>query len=289
VYLPFLEGPREPSAATFRWRLGARPLDLADWIELGPDADDAIAAKPTLNAEHADTVFVALDDVEDEALEIADALVEHLRRRFPSRYGDDIALDPCLHPLDAAARLVPEDLVMMVERDGALICGGGSVCFPNRWDLRSKVGRTMSEIHQPVAQLNEQLDGAIDGFLARLGPDRSFWRLGWGVIDTGEWFSPPAAPDERPTAHASPAELYLRVERETLRRFPRTRAVLFTIRTYVTPIPVIGGDPDVAMRLADMLDAMPLDVQRYKGVADVSAALIDFLRRGASGASLDMV
>jgi len=55
------------------------------------------------------------------------------------------------------------------------------------------------------------------------------------------------------------------------------------------PIPVIGGDPDVAMRLADMLDAMPLDVQRYKGVADVSAALIDFLRRGASGASLDMV
>src|SRR5699024_6489542 len=112
-------------------------------------------------------------------------------------------------------------------------------------------------VHEPVALLNEQLAAPIDGFFERLTPERSFWRLGWGVLDTDDWYTPldgTAAP--RPSA-PSPDRLFLRVERETLRRFPRTRAVLFTIRTYVTPIPDIAGDPATAHRLAGALDALP--------------------------------
>ena len=63
-YLPFMDGPAPSGEENFRWRLGARPLDLRDWIELGPDADAAIAAKPRLMADHPDTVFAVLDDVE---------------------------------------------------------------------------------------------------------------------------------------------------------------------------------------------------------------------------------
>ena len=39
----------------------------------------------------------------------------------------------------------------MVERDGRLVFGAGSVCFPNRWDLRSKLGLTLADVHAPVA------------------------------------------------------------------------------------------------------------------------------------------
>ena len=238
-YLPFLEGPRTLDQASFRWRLGVRELDLRDWIELGPDADAAIAAKPRLNAEHASTVFAALEGVEGEAQQVADALIEHLRHRWPDRYAGAV-LDPALHPLDAAARHVPEDLVLMVERDGRLVFGVGSVCFPNRWDLRSKIGLPLADVHAPVALLNEQLHAPIERFFERLTPERSYWRLGWGVLDTADWFTPTdgtAAP--RPT-DPEPCGLFLRVERETLRRFPVSNAVLFTIRTYVTPIPSVG-------------------------------------------------
>jgi hypothetical protein len=158
------------------------------------------------------------------------------------------------------------------------VFGGGSVCFPNRWDLRSKLGLSMAGVHAPVAQLNEQLEAPIDSFFDRLTPQRSFWRLGWGVLDTAGWYTPldgTAAP--RP-ADPGPDELFLRVERETLRRFPVTNCVLFTIRTYVTPIPAVAADAAVARRLSDALAALPDDVRVYKDVVSTADTLIAALR-----------
>jgi hypothetical protein len=280
-YLPFLEGRREPAPDNFRWRLGVRPLDLDDWIERGPHADATIADKARLNKEHSDTVFAVLDDVNPEAIEVSTALIEHLRRRWPDRYGDAV-LDPSLHPLDAVARLVPEDLVLMVERNGELVFGGGSVCSPNRWDLRSKLGQTMAEVHAPVAQLNEQLETPIDRFFDRLTPERSFWRLGWGVTDSAALYAPvdgTAAP--RPI-NPTPDQHVLRVERETLRRFPETNCILFTIRTYVTAIAKVTEDRRVASRLADAVAALPDDVLVYKDLETTATVIVEELRKNVA-------
>jgi hypothetical protein len=277
--LPTFPFVAPPINAPFRWRLGVRPLDLDDWIQFGADGDHAIATKSLLNERHPDTVFAVLDGVESESREVATVVTDHLRRQWPER---DCQLDDALHPLDAAARLVPEDLVMMVERPGPdgprLIFGGGSVCFPNRWDLRSKLGLTMAEVHAPVSRLNEQLEGPVDRFFERLRPERSFWRLGWGILDTADWFTSidgTAAP--RPVEPV-PADMYLRVERETLRRLPHTNAVLFTIRTYVTPIAEIVRDADTADRLASAIENFPADVRRYKDIAHVADRLVEHLR-----------
>ena len=284
-HLPFMDGPAPAGQVAFRWRLAVRPLDLHDWIELGADADAAIEAKPRLMEDRPDTVFAVLDDrVIEESQEIADTLVDHLRRRWPERYRDTV-LDAELHPLDAAARLVPEDLVLLVERNGRLVFGGGSVCFPNRWDLRSKLGLSMAGVHAPVDRLNDQLEAPIDGFFDRLTPGRSFWRLGWGVLDTADWYTPvdgTALP--RPVAPA-PDQHYLRVERETLRRFAGSGCVLFTIRTYVTPILSACPTPEVSVRLAAALESMPCDVRGYKGLACVADDLAALLRQVSDATS----
>ena len=70
-----MDVPVPSDASAFRWRLGVRPLDLADWIELGPDADEAIAAKAALTQRYPNTVFAVLDGIEPEASEVAGALV----------------------------------------------------------------------------------------------------------------------------------------------------------------------------------------------------------------------
>ncbi len=271
-----MDGPAPAGPEAFRWRLGVRPLDLRDWIELGPDAEAAITSKGRLMAQHADTVFAVLDEqVRAEATEVAGALVAHLRTRWPDRHA---TLDPSLHPLDAAARLVPEDLVLLVERGGQLVFGGGSVCFPNRWDLVSKIGLTMAGVHQPVDRLNEHLQAPIDSFFERLTPRRSFWRLGWGVLDTPDWYTPlDGTAGPRPVSPV-PSEMFLRVERETLRRFEQTRCVLFTIRTYVTPIPAVLDQPEVARRMAASLESLPADVRDYKDLAATASALVRYLR-----------
>lgn len=276
-YLPFMDGPVPAGEANFRWRLGVRPLNLDDWIELGPDADAAMRAKPRLNDAHRDTVFAVLDDVEPESSEVANELLAHLRRRWPERYGE-AQLDTGLHPLDAAARLVPEDLILLVERDGVPVFGGGSVCFPNRWDLRSKLGLSMAGVHAPVGRLNDQLAAPIDAFFDRLTPQRSFWRLGWGILDTPDWYTPVDGTAAQRPADPAPDDLFLRVERETLRRLPATGCVLFTIRTYVAPIPGMSVGGPVALRLADSLDALPEDVRTYKGLHRTADALIARLR-----------
>ena len=171
------------------WRLGLRLLDLADWIELGDDYATELAAKAVVREHHPDTVFVALPEASSACQEILDVLVDHLTGTWPEHFcrrgsvvengltGESVAVDgQSLHPLDAASRLVQEDLVVMVERDDRLVFGAGSVCFPNCWDLRSKLGLSLRDVHAPVSLLNDQLGDTIDKF-ARLTPERSFG--GW--------------------------------------------------------------------------------------------------------------
>lgn len=293
-YQPYAAGP-------FRWRLALRPLDLDQWIEIGENYDRDMADKARVRAAHPDTVFAALPEVESEAAEVLDALVDHLTTRFPDafrrsgdrlrnlRLGEDVAIGPTAagtwaeHPLSVCGGLVQEDLALLVPRRGELVFGGGSVCFPNRWDLSSKIGLSLAQVHEPVARLNAQLREPIDSFFERLTPDKPFWRLGWGVLDTDDPYQPldgtavpaPALPDVGDPATGD--RLFLRVERETIRRFPVTGAVLFTIRTYIRPLRHLVERPEDAARLAEALDNLPDDVRDYKRTSELTAPALAWL------------
>ncbi|MFM7756695.1 MAG: heme-dependent oxidative N-demethylase subunit alpha family protein, partial [Actinomycetota bacterium] len=161
--------------------------------------------------------------------------------------------------------------------------GGGSVCFPNRWDLSSKIGLSLAQVHEPVARLNAQLREPIDSFFERLTPDKPFWRLGWGVLDTDDPYQPldgTAVPAPTLPEVGDPAtgdRLFLRVERETIRRFPVTGAVLFTIRTYIRPLRHLVERPEDAARLAEALDNLPDDVRDYKRTSELTAPALAWL------------
>lgn len=293
-YQPYVAGP-------FRWRLALRPLDLSDWIQIGDDYDHEMDAKSLVLREHHHTVVAVIDGVDAEATEVLHRLTDHLCATRPEwfvREGDEIVnihrnerwpLAPsadgrwAVHPLDIAGRLVQEDLALLVNRDGRMVFGGGSVCFPNRWDLSSKLGLTMTEVHAPVDRLNEQLQDPIDSFFTRLTADKPFWRLGWGVLDTADPYQPMDG-----TAAASPPlpavgdpttgdRLFLRVERETLRRFSETDCVLFTIRTYIRPLAHLVERPEDAGRLADALSHIPDDVRDYKRTTELTDAAVHWL------------
>ena len=193
-------------AGSFRWRLGLRPLELADWIQIGDDYDHEMDQKRRVLDRHPSTAVGVIDGIEPEAEEVLAAIVDHLVVHRPSwfrreadrvinaRRGESFDLSPSAdgkwteHPLSIAGRLVQEDMALLVDRNGSLVFGGGTVCFPNRWDLASKLGRSMAEVHAPVSRLNEQLGGPIDDFFSRLSPERPFWRLGWGVLDTDDLY-----------------------------------------------------------------------------------------------------
>jgi len=72
-----------------------------------------------------------------------------------------------------------------------------------------------------------------------------------------------APPKNRPAP--TPETLRLRTERQTLRRLPISGAIVFTIRTYVIPLEVLGREKGVPGRLASSMRNWPREVGDYKG------------------------
>jgi hypothetical protein len=119
---------------------------------------------------------------------------------------------------------------------------------------------------------------------ARLQPDKPIWRNNWAAAYTGDLTMPsynvggPGAQLDAMGGKRPPAkDLWLKTEYQTLRRLPQSKAILFTIRTYVQPMPEIGAE--AAKVLHKSLSGMTESLREYKGVpgeaADELLALLD--------------
>jgi hypothetical protein len=60
-------------------------------------------------------------------------------------------------------------------------------------------------------------------------------------------------------------DIHIRHERQTLRRLPRTGAVMFLVRTYLTPMTSLGDEKDNLYSLRSAIEAWPEAMASYKG------------------------
>jgi hypothetical protein len=75
-----------------------------------------------------------------------------------------------------------------------------------------------------------------------------------------------------------PSTLRLRTERQTLRRLPRSGAIVFTIRTYLFKVDEeIGNETSAPGRLASAVRSWPEDVNTYKGSDLYREVLLEYL------------
>ena len=101
------------------------------------------------------------------------------------------------------------------------------------------------------------------------------WRSNWTLEDHCALFQP-----ESPNAPLvdDPSQLWIRMERETLRRLPETGGVLFTIRGFQQPLPdYVARGADVARTLRALVARLPEDVARYKSVFAYRQSVLDWL------------
>jgi hypothetical protein len=242
--------------------MSTRNLDVAGWLLVDDERDRDLARKAELLAERHGEVFAAIGSpaVADASREVLDLVVAATGHAPP----------PDVHPLDAAGRLVQEDLCLMVQRDGAHHLDAASLCFPSYWRLADKLGRPMADVHGPVAHYEDELAAKVDTFLRRLRPERPVWRRNWSIHDDSSYF----LPDPTPPRDVSPPDgLYLRGERQTLRRLVTADVVLFTIRTQQVPLAMLDERPDVAHSLAASIASWSPAMAAYKGGHGALAAL----------------
>ncbi len=243
-------------------RLGLVRLGDEEWLQPEPD----IAARNRHFDEYPESVIV---------LPPAKAAGEELAAMLGVSGG-----------LEQAARAAWEDFCILTREgpDAPLLLTGAAVAFPTDWRIAEKIGRPLLAVHEPIHGYAEQLSAGVDSFMEGLQAGAIFGRTNAFVLasDALRYMpeSDPAARFAHVTAENAGDTLFVRCERETLRRLPETGAIVFTIGIHRA---ALGSLSDEAVaRIASSVEgygegetdrrAMPFYADALAGYARVRAA-----------------
>lgn len=250
--------------------MGLSRLETRQWIETDSDLAAQHRFKRGLAARDFAAVFgdSGMDPgAGDELLEtleshlLADHSTVYCRRRDALHClpGAFTVADEDGPALWRASLMIADDLALMVARDGVYHLAAASLCSPSHWRLADKLGRPMREVHDPIPGVHDTLSPRIDRFFARLPVEAPVQRCNWSLQFGDQRFCPDRGSSD------STRPLYYRVERQTLRRLAKSRAIAFTIRVYLHPVASLRAIPGAQESLLRCVQTAPEDIARYKG------------------------
>ncbi|MEO1292095.1 MAG: DUF3445 domain-containing protein [Pseudomonadota bacterium] len=266
-YLPFLD--RHKAHPPGLWA-----LDPATWVEIDAAYAPQMAYRDRLIAEGGERVTAQIPEAGAAVAELWDTLIAHLLDRYPGRFrpseigivrgdGVEVPRGTSERLMSAVGRLVQEDWCLLLppqdDAETEYRLGAASLCFPSRWRLEEKIGHPMTAIHGPVPDYPAQLAPRINRIFAALPVERPVQRLNWSLQGGAPELHWREARDDNGVS----GPFYFRSERQTLRRLPQSRAVVFGIKIAVTPITDLNRN--VRDRLIDALDTMAPSLKAYKG------------------------
>ena len=267
-----------------KFKLGLRARDEQAWLpheDAFGDADRRAAqirlANHLLDSQHAE-VFATTDADHHAAREVLAMVIDNLTDHHP---GDPPKPLDHIHPLEAAARILPEDLLLLTprRRDGAdealpeWVLVAAALRFPAHWRLADKMGRPLAAIHEPVPHYADILERPMDRFFTNMQTGPISHRWNWSVVTSPELFTPDRALSAPVAVGEGIQRLFVRMESQTLRKLPETGQILFTIRTYIEPVLKWAHIPGALADLATMLAGMSPQIRAYKGVSRYEDAL----------------
>ena len=300
---PFAEG-------NYSLALGLVPMAEETWLDIDESYAAEMREKARRLREEYAAVFCALPGSEPGQAEVLEMLLEHLAIYYPNFFritraatalgADGIEPDTRIEnlingeawrvgdfsgvPLDLAARLIQEDLCLMSpDGKGTYLLSAGSVCFPLRWELTEKFALPMAGIHHAVPGYDEKLAGPSDRYMVGLKVHKPSWRCNWSIVDAPDLYLKQKrfkqGQDSDITADNAGRKLWIRSERQSLRRLPRSGDVLFTIRTYIRPLSALESLPSVARGLSQAVEKLPPQMRGYKNLLPIREALLAYLSR----------
>lgn len=287
---PFQHTPYDGSSSPFT--VGLKPIPEDVWLEPDPFLARHLANKDLLFRSRPDAVFRAGLETGPSQEEVLELVVGNLRRFHGKTHrmeGATVFINGLKEPVrmaggDAlltASRLVQEDLVIMSPSPEGYRLAAASLCFPSSWSLAEKFGQSMTGIHETVPGFNGSRMGMMVARLFdNLKPGQLVCRFNWSLHEGSGLHHPePRVIRMDMEAHAL-AGLFLRVERQTLRRLEGTGDILFTIKIHHDPLTALeqqDNRAEIAAGLRRQMLDLDADQLAYKGLTGVRDTLAGVL------------
>ena len=236
----------EPSLARLP---GVQPLLPGDYLRRDEAYAGQMALRDGLIAQKRDVVHGLLPQARAAAEELYNLVLERISQDSDyRRFGDsvlrpdgvEVELDRS-NPLISLGRLVQEDLCILQTQDSEHHLTAAILCFPASWTLVQKLGRAMTSIHIPVDSYTPDMAARVQRMFDAIRVEQGLWRMNYLTYATDKLHHP--RPEEAPRDRSKTiAKPFVRCERQCLIRLPISRAVVFTIHTYLMPMSALPPD-----------------------------------------------
>jgi len=273
-----------------------QPMDINDWIEIDKDYVFYINQKQQVIKEQGKIVLDSLLENDAAAGELLELVVSYLPKRYPTLF--DCLQDGIynkltnksftglnhlqgVQALQVVSNLTQCDFLMAREReDGHVHFTGGIVAFPGFYYLSDKIGKSMSQVHQPVPEFNEKLLISVERTLKRFQSHEPFERSSWEMVDDWNLFrhnlvDQPEDSKLRDELH--PKDYLFRIDHQTFRKLPRTRGIIFGVHPILKRLEEFKNDPLVPALLKTIHEKGPNHLMKYKLAPMYQERMIPYL------------
>ena len=229
---------------------GVLPVEGDDWLRVDDAFAGQMSERERLIAGQPEVVHGMLETARPAAEELYAVILARLAQtpgyqvgaqevRRPD--GVTVPLDAAM-PLKTLGLLVQEDLCLMEKLDNAgdeHVLTGAILCFPASWSLAEKLGRPLIGIHRPVPDYETEIARRVQRLFDAIRPEQPLWRMNSLVYRDPSLHQPRREVDPRIDRRGGS---FVRAERQTLTRLPKSRAVVFAIHTYVVDIASLSAE-----------------------------------------------
>jgi len=262
-------------------KVGLEPIQEPDWLEIDDLFDSEIELKKELYDSHFNDIHQEVKESFESQVELLDVLKAHLEQYHPNHKITSVA-DSL--PLKYASLMVQEDLALMLPRGEEYFLGAASLCAPSNWSLKEKFKSSLVGLHVHVPTYEKKIGSTVNNLFNNLPMERIFQRFNWSVYEDPKLFQPARSKSQIERSRTITEDnagdrLFIRVERQTIRRLPETKAIVFTIRVHVNPLLSIKKDLSLLTDLDKALENLTQDMKKYKSIDQIEVPLRGWLEK----------
>ena len=192
-----------------------------------------------------------------------------------------------MHPLHVLLNNVPEDfaIVLRNENDGMYYFRAGVICSSLGWNVSTKIGMQLKDIHKPIPDYKEKMSFSMDRYFSKMPTNAPIQRGSWGLEVGSPLFMPPGDPHEKLRESQQESlkieECSLRVDWQTLRRLPLSAGIVFNFKAIFTPVREFRDEPYIPALLLKILKEGKKSLMEYKNTWHVEHVCIPELEKYA--------